>query len=229
MPQQNRNRTRSSGDKADQPGSRPSKARAGNEPGPNDQTSAATGIRARTEEVIEAAALELLNENGILAGLNLREVAERAGVNRALVYQYFGDRRGLLRSALFKAAARRPIWHHPRRATQQLVDRLLGDFREVVKARDQVRIVALLRLDNDDQGPVLDYPEESFSLLERDKSQGALPGDLEVRPFHILFISMLAGYSLFRDRIADEVGVTTHELDASMEQTIEIVVKHLGQ
>ena len=53
-----------------------------------------------TKELLENASLAMLNANGVLAGLNLREVAERAGVNRGLVYHHFGSRDQLLRSAL---------------------------------------------------------------------------------------------------------------------------------
>src|SRR5690606_36581152 len=56
--------------------------------------------RAATEAALEQAALRLLERNGVLAGLNLREVADEAGVNRGLVYHYFGSRRDLLRAAL---------------------------------------------------------------------------------------------------------------------------------
>src|SRR5262245_36628667 len=56
--------------------------------------------RAATEQALQKAALALLERNGVLAGLNLREVAEEAGVNRGLVYHYFGSRRALLRAAL---------------------------------------------------------------------------------------------------------------------------------
>ena len=36
----------------------------------------------------------------MLGGLNLREVAEAAGVNRGNIYHYFGSRQELLRAAI---------------------------------------------------------------------------------------------------------------------------------
>jgi AcrR family transcriptional regulator len=56
--------------------------------------------RVATESALQKAALLLLERNGVLAGLNLRQVADEAGVNRGLVYHYFGSRRDLLRAAL---------------------------------------------------------------------------------------------------------------------------------
>ena len=56
--------------------------------------------RAETERRLIEAALELIKRNGILAGLNLREVAAAAGVNRGNIYHYFGSRQELLREAI---------------------------------------------------------------------------------------------------------------------------------
>ena len=56
--------------------------------------------RAETEQRLIEVALELIREKGILSGLNLREVAEGAGVNRGNIYHYFGSRRELLRAAI---------------------------------------------------------------------------------------------------------------------------------
>jgi len=68
---------------------------------------AAPGDRATTEALLQRAALELLEANGVLDGLNLREEADRACVNRGLVYHYCGSRRELLRSALLADAEAR--------------------------------------------------------------------------------------------------------------------------
>ena len=56
--------------------------------------------RAETEQKLIEVALKLLRDKGILAGLNLREVADGAGVNRGNIYHYFGSRQELLRAAI---------------------------------------------------------------------------------------------------------------------------------
>ncbi|MBT5011064.1 MAG: helix-turn-helix transcriptional regulator, partial [Gammaproteobacteria bacterium] len=56
--------------------------------------------RAETERRLIEVALELIQKNGVLAGLNLRQVAEGAGVNRGNIYHYFGSRQDLLRAAI---------------------------------------------------------------------------------------------------------------------------------
>jgi len=51
---------------------------------------------ADVESALKAAALEMLEADGVLSGFTLAEVAERAGVNRSIAYRKFGDRRTLL-------------------------------------------------------------------------------------------------------------------------------------
>ena len=70
-------------------------------------TKAVNYDRAATEELRQDAALRLLDRDGVLSGLNLREVADEAGVNRGLVYHYFGSRAALQRRALRKTARER--------------------------------------------------------------------------------------------------------------------------
>ena len=63
--------------------------------------------REETERRLIDVALDLIRKNGVLAGLNLKEVAEGAGVNRGNIYRYFGSRQELLRAAInrrFEAA-----------------------------------------------------------------------------------------------------------------------------
>jgi len=58
--------------------------------------------RPATEERILDATWRLFDRGGPLAGINLQEVADEAGVNRSLVYQHFGTREELVRKALAK-------------------------------------------------------------------------------------------------------------------------------
>ncbi len=104
--------------------------------------------REATEESLRAAAVALLRRGGVLAGLNLRQVADEARVNRGLVYQYFGSRRALLRSALF---------HRSRPNAEDAVDaaglplreRLSRLFWTSLRNPEPVRLATLLVLDGD--------------------------------------------------------------------------------
>ena len=56
--------------------------------------------RSETEKRLVEVALAMMERDGVLGGLNLRKVAEAAGVNRGNIYHYFGTRRELLRAAI---------------------------------------------------------------------------------------------------------------------------------
>ena len=59
----------------------------------------------RTQQSILQAATEAFAERG-LAGARLELIAERAGINKRLIYYYFGDKDGLFRAVLELAYAR---------------------------------------------------------------------------------------------------------------------------
>jgi AcrR family transcriptional regulator len=189
----------------------------------------ATGDRADTEALIERAALDLLRRNGVLAGLNLREVADLAKVNRGLVYLYFGSRQALLRSALSKRAADVPIWNSPRRREQPLPERAEHDLMELAAANDQVRLHALLHLDGTDELTALPYLADGLALLERDREQGAIPPDTDLEALHVLLVSLGAGYSLYRDAFAADTGISPAELDARVSESLRTFLARAGQ
>lgn len=188
----------------------------------------ATGDRADTEALIERAALDLLQQNGVLAGLNLREVADLAKVNRGLVYLYFGSRQALLRSALSKRAAEAPIWNSPRRTEEPLPDRAEHDLLELAAAEDQVRLHALLHLDGTDELTGLPYLADALALLERDREQGAIPEDTDLEALHVLLVSLGAGYSLYRDSFAADIDTSPAELDSRVARTLRALLSRSG-
>lgn len=85
--------------------------------------------RLRTEERLVSAVGELLREGGV-AALGVNAVAERAEVEKVLVYRYFGGLDGLMAAY----AARSDFW--------PTLDELLGPGREVLRDADPARAVA---------------------------------------------------------------------------------------
>jgi len=79
----------------------------GGEPEPAEGTAR---LRSRDHRVTERRILDAtwrpFDQGGPLAGINLQEVADEAGVNRSLVYQYFGTREQLVRTALTERLTR---------------------------------------------------------------------------------------------------------------------------
>ncbi|TNF86555.1 MAG: TetR/AcrR family transcriptional regulator, partial [Gammaproteobacteria bacterium] len=129
--------------------------------------------RAETEQRLIDVALELIRKNGILAGLNLREVAEGAGVNRGNIYHYFGSRQELLRTAInrrFEAvvdsivASKRDV---------PFVARRLSTFRSKDTLNDS-QLRALLVLDGDDSVDPMPQYEGAISHLRQDVMDGEI-------------------------------------------------------
>lgn len=178
---------------------------------------------------LEAAALALLKENGILGGINLREVADRTGANRALVYYHFGNRRDLLRSALrrrgeeLEARVRgRRVLPFVQRQVRQLRASSRGDG-------EYVRLLSLLVLDGDPDVRTIPLASWALGLLEGDRDRGELPPDTDLTALLALLTALDAGYALFRRRYARELGVGVSELDERVGAMLHRVLTALSE
>ncbi|TDD62289.1 TetR/AcrR family transcriptional regulator [Actinomadura darangshiensis] len=175
--------------------------------------------RDATEESLRAAAVALLRRGGVLAGLNLRQVADEARVNRGLVYQYFGSRRSLLRSALF---------HRSRPNAEDAVDaaglplreRLARLFWTSLRHPEPVRLATLLVLDGDDRPRVLLNRGASREDLAAEAARGELPVE-DVEAVQAAIASTIYGYTLLREHLAREIGLPEEELDKRMAECVE--------
>ncbi|TDC56321.1 TetR/AcrR family transcriptional regulator [Actinomadura sp. KC345] len=175
--------------------------------------------REATEESLRAAAIALLRRGGVLAGLNLREVADAAGVNRGLVYQYFGSRRALLRSALF---------HRSRPNAEDAVDaaglplrrRLSRLFWTSLRNPEPVVLASLLVLDGDDRPRVLLNRGAGREDLAAEAGRGELPVP-DVAAVQAAIASTIYGYTLLREHLAREIELPPEELDERMAACVE--------
>lgn len=173
----------------------------------------ATWDRATTVASLEAAAMKLLKEKGILAGLNLREVADEAGVNRGLVYHYFGGGRDLLRSALRKDARERYVALGTGLGSVPFGRRAQAYIRAMVKQAEWVRVVIVLMLDNDERVRVLPLKDQVLPHLQDRQRCGELISDIDIEAFHVLQVASAYGYALTRKNIAIELDIDLEELD----------------
>ncbi|MDL4820718.1 TetR/AcrR family transcriptional regulator [Actinomadura opuntiae] len=178
-----------------------------------------TRDRDATEESLRAAAIALLRRGGVLAGLNLRQVADEAGVNRGLVYQYFGSRRALLRSALFHRS--RPNAEDAAGAAGlPLRKRLSRLFWTSLRNPEPVVLATLLVLDGDDRPRVLLNRGEGRKDLAAEAARGELPID-DVEAVQAAIASTIYGYTLLREHLAREIDVPAEELDGRMARCFE--------
>lgn len=174
--------------------------------------------RRETERRLIDAALDLIRRNGVLAGLNLREVAEAAGVNRGNIYHYFGSRRDLLRAAIarrFEAAA--DSMAADLRGTPFIARRLRA-FRSSETIRDS-EMRALLVIDGDESVDPMPRFEEVLSSLRQDVIDGQIDRAQDLEALQVALNALLRGYRIFRSSYARRLQTTEADLD---ERVVEI-------
>lgn len=158
-------------------------------------------------------ARQIIERDGVLAGLNLREVADRAEVTRALIYQYFGDRQGLLRAALgeqewfgasvFTEQGRRKPFHENR----------MDAMRTATEHARFLQLEVLRVIDRDPDVRLIKRLPEVLESLERYQAEGELTRELD--PVAVLLVTgaLYRGWAILREQFAAEVGLEVGELD----------------
>jgi AcrR family transcriptional regulator len=183
--------------------------------------------RLATEAALQKAALLLLERNGVLAGLNLREVADEAGVNRGLVYHYFGSRRDLLRAAL-RSDVRERIRAFEPGLTMAAPSRYERFLRTMLHHRQAAVLAALLVLDGDRGVRMIPDPEGMHERIQRDAESGVLPPDIDPDGLHVAFASMVYGYMVLREQFAHELGTDADKLDEQLAAMIDQLMHGLA-
>ncbi|MDP6828374.1 MAG: TetR/AcrR family transcriptional regulator [Pseudomonadales bacterium] len=168
--------------------------------------------RAETEQKLIDVALNLIDENGVLAGLNLREVAEGAGVNRGNIYHYFGSRQELLRAAISRRFDSLADKVRTGRRSTRFVERRLETFRLIESSNDS-QLRALLVLDGDDSVDPIPLYEATLSELRQDVIDGDIDRGHDLEALQIALSAVLRGYRIFRIPYAKRLGVKPKELD----------------
>lgn len=173
-----------------------------------------------TERRMEEAAIRLIRENGVLSGLNLREVAEAAGVTRGLVYHHFGSRRTLLRSALRNSSIprRRNIVERRKLSPKQ---RLSDFLHRTIKDPVSIQLLTLLILDGDEGVVGLPFQDVTRKTYERDIEAGVLDDDIPVEAQIAGVAAAVFGYALYRRSFALSLGVPVAELDEGVERLFQ--------
>ncbi|MFJ7255139.1 TetR/AcrR family transcriptional regulator [Streptomyces sp. NPDC098085] len=168
--------------------------------------------RQETEADLLAAAHRLLQRDGVLAGVNLREIANEAGVNHGQIYQYFGTRQALLRASVADLVERQTAdqdghWELP------FAERRAAMFRHRLEGSELVKLEALLALDGDENFSPLPRFAQTRRSLARDQEEGSLPDDADAVAAHVMTAAAQMGYVIFREAYARDTGIPLEELD----------------
>ena len=180
--------------------------------------------REATEQKLIDVAIKMIRENGVLAGLNLREVAEGAGVNRGNIYHYFGSRQELLRAAI----ARRFTSMTKAIVREPFVKRRLRAFRQHGSFQDS-QLRALLVVDGDSEVDPMPMHEEMLSLLRRDVIDGHIDPSHDLEALQVALNSLLRGYRIFHEQYARRIDTDTDDLDRRVSEIVRVWLKAMKQ
>jgi len=183
--------------------------------------------RSETERRLVEVALAMMEQGGVLGGLNLRKVAEAAGVNRGNIYHYFGTRRELLRSAINSQFRTLVRTLSAKRKGKPFIQRRLEAFGLSDSTKDS-QLRALLVLDGDEAVDPMPNYEHQLSELRQDVIDGAVHPHHDLEVLQVVLSAMLRGYRIFRHPYARRLGISTSELDERVTATLAGVFRHLA-
>lgn len=184
--------------------------------------------REQTESRLVQAAIEMLSADGVLGGLNLRDVATNAGVARTSIYNFFGDRRQLLRKALaIKVAV---LDDYNGISPLPFVDRkvrLIGDKDNALHGQ----LISLLVIDGDEEILPMPFFEAAMRRMQDDVDSGHIHEDhaQDLEALHIVIHAATRGYNLLRTAYARQAGIAVDELDARIRTVFEAGLQQLSE
>lgn len=170
-----------------------------------------TQSREATEQALIDGALALLRERGVLAGMNLREIADQAEVTRGLAYHYFGSRQELLRAAAKREIAG-PRQEVPGEQEMGFADWLAAMLDVSFDYKEAVRLIVLLVLDHDDTVKTLTTKRAVMAHIDEAVEAHDLVID-DAEAVYAVYASISYGFSLLSSRFAEELGCDPDDLE----------------
>jgi AcrR family transcriptional regulator len=178
-----------------------------------------------TRDALMDAAVDLLEERGVLAGLNLREVADRVGVTPANIYHLFGSRQGLLRAALQRETdllTEAVIEAGP----LPYVERRLRMF-DAVTGQPRLALTALLALDGDTDYEPFPFLDSTLARYEDQVERGELPAGLDIEAAHVVALATSIAVAIYGAAAARQLDVDADALRARLRVVFATMLESL--
>lgn len=169
---------------------------------------------------VQTAVLQLFEKQGVLAGINLNDVAKLAQVNRSLVYHHFGTRQGLLRSAIRQRMRDKQSLTQTPTQPMELGERVVHALRSVLDSVDTLQLTTLLHLDGSTAPRLMPNAKTTLLLLERDRALGLVPEIDDLLALHAAYAAMVYGYAMYREIFARDLDIEITELDKKFEKIL---------
>ncbi len=153
--------------------------------------------RPPARDAIRAGAAELFAQKGY-AATTTREICQRAGITKPVLYYYFGSKEELFRELILDAcnASRKQLLLASRRgktAPQKLVEVLAADFEDTRKDPSLARMFLRMLLASEKGSPAIDYVDlgmEWIRLTAAVVAEGIRRGEMRGRPREIAEVAM---------------------------------------
>lgn len=195
----------------------------------------------RTKAKILEASTRLFAKNGY-SGTSTNDVVTECGVNKRMLYHYFGDKSGLYRSVIlhqwmelknwFDKAAERYLEEHgslPADTPTLLQEVARIACRYMAERQDFVRLMMWDGLEGgvisnsiwkEVRGPL--FVQVEF-LLNQAKEEGLLPADLEPAQFVVSFLGVISFYYAYAPTLKEMIGRDPLEPQALREREEHVV------
>lgn len=186
-----------------------------------------------TQAVLLDAATEVFAETGY-HGARVDDIAERAQVNKRMIYAYFGDKEGLYRKVLASyfervaelARTQEPIRDDPRAETEAIIRRYYRVMAEHPRFARLLVWELLSGLGNaliESATPGLERLREA---LNQGVSRGAFRSGIDARQIAMCANSLVLGFFLQRPTLSVAWGCnlsTPRAVEENLEQTLRLV------
>jgi TetR/AcrR family transcriptional regulator len=137
----------------------------------------------RTRERILSAALTEFAAQGF-AGARVDAIAQRAAINKRMLYHYFGDKEGLFKAVLHRKIAERRAWGE--NLSSDPAERLPFWFKNACDDADWIRLLEWEALQDDGQKVIDEKERRAFTTgwlkrLRRRQTRGELSSEFDAR------------------------------------------------
>jgi len=180
-----------------------------------------------TQDLIEDTAVRMVLDQGVLAGLNLQDLADRAGVNRGLIYHYYGSRGALLRQA-FQRRIEGLVSLVGSAGHLPLGRRMQSWLHGAISHATEIRLGALLLIDANEPPLLMPRRHDTQRELARDVADGHLDPSIDRNALNAFLGSALYGYAIFREPFASELGLPVEQLDKRIGRLLDRIVAGLA-
>lgn len=181
------------------------------------------GPRSKSKQLIANAALDEFAEHGY-AGARTDRIARRAGVNKQLIYYYYGSKAKLFDAVCRTAAQHLSSEAIPRREVASATEKFRSQLRslfEAIQARPALASLLIRGVQGDGDDAAREWGKRTVALIAETISEGQGLGFFRDEADPVLkarqSVALLLGYFALRPMVDGDVGSDAAWLEGATE------------